>query len=189
MPDTDNPTNTNPVRAWLLAQARTWRVDHAPDLTAVHAWRSRVLATTGPVPMLGSWTWMALPDTDPRKVAATIPPAVAHLAENTPAATARRLQQELAAIDHVIDHIVVARVRAASWDLSGARDWRHTATGPSHTELARRRSLATCFHCKTQYAWTAACCPACGRGSTPEQIRAEATRSWTTPVTPNRRVA
>lgn len=158
-------------------------------MTAVSAWRDRVLTATGPAPVLGSRAWVALLDTDPRKVAAAVPPAVAYLTENTSAAIAQRLRQELAAIDHVIDHIVVARVRAASWDLCGARDWRHTATGPSHTELARRRSLATCFHCKTQYAWTAVCCPGCGRGSTPEQIRAEATRSWTTPVTPNRRVA
>lgn len=189
MSATPNPTQPSPVRAWLIAQAHAWRAEHAPDLTAVHAWHTRSLAATGPVPVLGSQTWVALPDTDPRKAAAAFGPALAHLTENTPAAVAVRLRAELAAIDHVIDHIVIARVRAASWDLSGAQDWRHTATGPNHAELVRRRSLAKCFHCKTEHPWTATHCPHCGRGWTPEQIHVEATRSWTTPATPNRRVA
>jgi hypothetical protein len=111
---------------------------------------------------------------------------VARLTENIPAAITQRLRQELAAIDHA----VVERIRAASWDLSGAQDWRHAAHCPSHAELVRRRSLATCFHCKTTYAWTADRCPACDRDdSAPDQIRAEATRSWTHPSTPDRSAA
>ncbi len=117
---------------------------------------------------------MALPDSDPRKLAAAIRPAVAYLTENTPAAIATRLRRELAAIDHA----VIERVRTASWDLSGAQDWRHAANCPSHAELVRRRSMTICGNCATRYAWTTLRCPGCGRTGTPEEIRAAATRSW-----------
>jgi hypothetical protein len=116
----------------------------------------------------------ALLDSDPRKLAAAIPPAVAYLTENTPAAIAARLRRELAAIDHA----VIERVRTASWDLAGAQDWRHAANSPSHVELVRRRSMTICGNCATLYMWTTLRCPGCGRTGTPEEIRAAATRAW-----------
>jgi len=157
-------------------------------MAAVSCWRARFLATiaaAGPVPALGSPAWVALPDTDPRKTAAAVGPAVAYLIDNTQAVIESRLRGELAAIDHA----VVARIRTASWDLSGAQDWRHAAHCPSHADLVRRRSQAVCVRCGAEHGFTDTHCPGCGRGGTPEQIRAEATASWTTPTVPHRRVA
>jgi ribosomal protein L40E len=146
-------------------------------MTTVHAWHTRVLHDLSPsaaVPRLGSPSWVALLDSDPLKLAAAIPPAVAYLTENTPAAITARLRRELATIDHA----VIQRIRTASWDLSGAQDWRHATNSPSHAELVRRRLLTICVNCATRYAWTATRCPDCGWGGTPEEIRAAATRSW-----------
>jgi hypothetical protein len=146
-------------------------------MTAVRAWHERILDDVSPsaaVPRLGSPSWVALLDSDPLKLAAAIPPAVAYLTENTPAAIAARLRRELADIDHA----VIERIRTASWDLAGAQDWRHTANSPSHAELVRRRSMTICGNCATRYARTVRRCPGCGRTGTPEEIRAAATRSW-----------
>jgi hypothetical protein len=181
IPPTIPATPTRPghdsARTWLLTRARAWRAEHAADMTAVRTWHEHILHDLSPsaaAPRLGSPSWMALPDSDPRKLAAAIPPAVAYLTENTPAAIAARLRRELAAIDHA----AIERIRTASWDLSGAQDWRHAANCPSHAELVRRRSVTICGNCATRYAWTALRCPGCGRTGTPEEIRAAATRSW-----------
>lgn len=177
IPTTPTRPGHDSARAWLLTRARAWRAEHAADLTAVRAWHERALHDLPPstaVPRLGSPSWVALPDSDPVKLAAAIPPAVAYLTENTPAAITARLRRELAAIDHA----VVERIRTASWDLSGAQNWRHAANSPSHAELVRRRSTTICSNCATRYAWTAHRCPRCRRTGTPEEIRATATRSW-----------
>lgn len=167
----------DPARTWLLNHARDWRAEHAADMTAVRDWHERILDDLPPsaaVPRLGSPSWVALLDSDPLKLAAAIPPAVAYLTENTPAAIASRLRRELAAIDHT----VIERIRTTSWDLAGAQDWRHAANSPSHAELVRRRLMTICGKCATRYAWTAPRCPGCGRTGTPEEIHAAATRPW-----------
>jgi hypothetical protein len=177
IPTTPTRPRHDPARTWLLTRARAWRAEHAADMTAVHAWHERILEDPSPsaaAPRLGSPSWVALLDRDPRKLTAAIPPAVAYLAENTPAAIAARLRRELADIDHA----VVERIRTASWDLSGAQNWRHAANSPSHAELVRRRFMTTCGNCATRYAWNAPRCPGCGRAGTPEEIRAAATHSW-----------
>ncbi len=175
------PTSTRPrhdsVHAWLLTRARAWRAENAADITAVHAWHKRILHDLPPsagVPRLGSPSWVALLDTDPLKLAATIPPAMAYLTENTPAAITARLRCELAAIDHA----VIERIRTASWDLAGAQDWRRAANSLSHAELVRRRLVTICGSCANRYAWTAPRCPGCGWAGAPEEIAAAATRSW-----------
>lgn len=180
-PPTIPTTRTRPVhdsaRTWLLTRAQAWRAENAADVTAVRAWHERILDDLSPsatVPRLGTPPWVALPDSDPLKLTAAIPPALAYLTENTPAAIAARLRRELADIDHA----VIERIRTASWDLSGVQDWRHAANCPSHAELVRRRSMTICGHCATRYERTALCCPGCGRTGTPEEIRAAAARSW-----------
>jgi hypothetical protein len=177
IPTTPSRPDHRPARTWLLTRARDWRAEHAADLTAVRAWHERVLHGLPPsaaVPRLGSPSWVALLDRDPRKIAAAIPSAVTYLSENTSAAIAARLRRELAAIDHA----VIERIRTASWDLAGAHDWRHAANSPSHAELVRRRSMTICSSCATCYAWTAPRCPSCDWTGTPEEIRAAATHSW-----------
>jgi hypothetical protein len=126
-----NPLDVGAVRAWLT--------DRAPAVPAVRAWTSRLLADFAPdgwVPALGTPAWCALNDTDPRKVAAALTPALARLVETTPAAVALRLRHELAAENRA----VVNRIKAASLDLSAAQDWTHAARRPSFAELERRRA-------------------------------------------------
>lgn len=176
IPTTPTRPGHDSARTWLLTRARAWRAEHVADMTAVRTWHERILhlLPSTPVPRLGSPSWMALLDSDPRKLAAAIPPAVAYLTENTPAAITARLRRELAAIDHA----VIERIRTASWDLSGAQNWRHAANSPSHAELIRRRFMTICSNCATRYAWTAHRCPACAWAGTPEEIRTVAIRSW-----------
>jgi hypothetical protein len=90
----------------------------------------------GPVPVLGTAAWVALPDTDPRKLAAAIAPALARLIENTPAAVALRLRRELLAEDRAVAN----RLKAASLALSTAQDWVAAARRPTYAELERRRA-------------------------------------------------
>lgn len=179
IPTTPTRPGHDSARTWLLTQARAWRAEHTADITAVRAaWHERILDDLSPsaaVPRLGSPSWVPLLDSDPLKLAAAIPPAVAYLTENTPTAITARLRRELAAIDHA----VIERIRTASWDLAGAQNWRHATNSPSHAELVRRRSTTICDNCATRYAWTAPRCPGCGRTGTPEEIRTAATRSWT----------
>src|SRR4051812_24023856 len=85
-----NPTDIAAVRRWLA--------EHTPDVDAVRAWAARVRArveSVSPVPELGSPEWAALADTDARKLAAALRPALAQLVERTPAAIAARLRAEL----------------------------------------------------------------------------------------------
>lgn len=123
-----DPTDVNAVRAWLAV--------HSPNVDAVRAWATGVLADLGPVPALGTAAWVALADTDPRKLAAALAPAVARLLENTPAAVAMRLRRELLAEDRA----VAERFKAASVALSTAQDWTRAARRPSFAELERRRA-------------------------------------------------
>lgn len=181
IPTTSARPDRSPARTWLLTRARDWRAEHAADITAVHSWQQRVLHDLPPnaaVPRLGSPSWVALLDSDPLKLAAAIPSAVAYLAENTPAAITARLRRELAAIDHA----VIERIRTASWDLAGTQDWRHATNSPSHAELVRRRLMTICSNCATRHAWTTHRCPVCGRTGTPEEIRAAAAHSWRYPL-------
>src|SRR4051794_16555287 len=95
-----NPTDVDAVRAWLAARlpdvpaVHMWLAD-LPDVAAVRMWSRRLLADVDSVPALGSPAWLSLSDQDPRKLAAAIPPAVAHLTAATPAAIADRLRHEL----------------------------------------------------------------------------------------------
>jgi hypothetical protein len=135
------PTDLTAVRR-CLAQG-------APNVGAVRAWTRRVLADHGgrgggadAVPALGSRAWCALPDGDPRKLAAAVRPALAQLEYWEPAAIADRLRTEL-------DEFATAWRRAcveASHDLSGAGRW---GVGPTHADLVRRRQLASTEPCGT----------------------------------------
>lgn len=130
-----DPTDVDAVRGWLA--------NRMPNVDAVRAWAGRLLAVLAPVPMLGSAEWLALAELDPRKIAAAVGPAVAHLAESTPAAVASRLRIEL-------DEFATAWRRAhreASADVSRARTDLGYGIGPSHAELARRRQLTTMAPC------------------------------------------
>jgi hypothetical protein len=162
-----------------LDAIRTWLAARAPDLDAVRAWADRVTgdaARIGELPAFGTAGWVALPDDDPRKLISAVAPAVARLQENSPAAVALRLRRELTALDRA----VVERIRAAAWDVCEAQDWSRAAARPSWHVLERRRSLTRCHRCTTSYPWTAGRCPGCGRTGSAEEIRAEATRPWTT---------
>lgn len=135
---------TTPHTSPLLAEARAWVTTHRADPAAVRAWAAGLLAQAwriGPPPPAGSPTWRALPDTDPRKLAAVVAAALAWLRESTPEAIAGRLAAELDAIDR--DRI--ERDKAVSADLSAANDW--GACGPTHAELQRRRTLTSHLPC------------------------------------------
>jgi uncharacterized protein DUF2742 len=131
------PTDLRAVRAWLAARQ--------PDLSAVRAWVLPLLAAAnryGPIPDLGGPAWRDLPNSDPRKLAALIRPALAWLAESTPAATAARLRREL----DDIDTVCLRRLRMASQDLSTGFD--SSTVGPSYAELVRRRNTFPCTNCR-----------------------------------------
>ncbi|WP_291412706.1 DUF2742 domain-containing protein [Actinophytocola sp.] len=135
MPDPADPVA---VRAWLD--------DHAPHIAAVRAWSVRLLApleSAGAVPELGTPAWVTLADTDPRKLAAALRPALAYLLDGTPAAVTDRLRTEL-------DAFATAWRRAhkeASAELSRYVADRGYSVGPSHAELDRRRQLTSTAPC------------------------------------------
>lgn len=131
------PTDLHAVRAWLAARQ--------PDITKVKAWALPLLAIAnrnGPIPDFGGPAWSALPDTDSRKLAALIRPALARLAESTPAAIAAELRRELDDIDTVF----LRRLRMASWDVSAGMG--PVRVGPTYAELARRRNTFPCTTCR-----------------------------------------
>jgi hypothetical protein len=136
-----DPTDVDAVRAWLA--------DRRPDVDAVRTWARRLLEDLAPVPALGSAEWVTLSDQDPRKLAAAIRPALAHLVDSTPDAIAARLRVELDAF--------ATAWRMAFSEASGeiSRAMAGLTTGPSHAELVRRRQLTT-----------AASCQACGTAVT-----------------------
>lgn len=171
----------------LLTSARAWLTANAPDVAAVQAWTARVLAEVdGPVPALGSLGWCALPDSDPRKLAAAVAPALTRLHENTPAAVALRLRRELRDVDRAVLH----RVGAASHAVAGAQDWRAAAWRPTWDTLERRRWTRPCPACRTPLSWRADRCGCGWREPTPDEIRARATASWShPPATTVRRAA
>ena len=109
------------------------------DLLAAQQWARPLLDRarhTGPTPPAGTAPWRALDDTDPRKLAALIRPALAWLHEATPEVIAERLRAELDQLDLLHDR----RSKAAALDLADAADWTAIATGPTHRELERRRA-------------------------------------------------
>lgn len=131
-----DPTNVDAVRAWLAKRR--------PDVDAVRAWAHQMLADLGPVPALGSAEWLALAEQDPRKLAAAVRPALAHLVDSTPDAIAARMRVEL-------DAFATAWRRAhkeASAAVSRARTDLGYGIGPSHVELVRRRQLTTTARCQ-----------------------------------------
>lgn len=70
----------------------------APNPGPTPDWSARLLERGGPdVPAYGSEAWAALPDTDPRKVAATVAAAEAWRRSTHPDVVADRLTLELAA--------------------------------------------------------------------------------------------
>ncbi|MFS8103715.1 DUF2742 domain-containing protein [Lentzea alba] len=73
------------VRAWCDALLR-------------RAWASMCPGES--MPLAGSTRWEALNDDDPRKLAAVLYAALAHLEESTPRAIASRFAHELAAAQH-----------------------------------------------------------------------------------------
>ncbi|TDQ04799.1 hypothetical protein [Labedaea rhizosphaerae] len=137
-----DPTDISSVRAWLNAR-------HA-NPAAVREWaRPLVVAATrhGPIPPLGGPEWRALPDCDPRKLAALIPMALARLDESTPAAIASRLRREL----DESDRLTVARLRQMSHDLSAAiadANRGRRSARPTYAELALRRNTFPCVTCR-----------------------------------------
>ncbi|MEV6714842.1 DUF2742 domain-containing protein [Lentzea sp. NPDC051208] len=114
------------VRAWcapLLSQA--WAAMRAGDS----------------MPMAGSTRWEALNDDDPRKLAAVLHAALAHLEESTPRFIAARLAHELAA-EHR-DEVATQKETAA--DLSAAMSSAGALNRylPFCTLAARRTTYAT----------------------------------------------
>lgn len=168
--DLPNPTDLTAIRYWLA--------EHAPDVDAVPSWTTRVLVrveSVTPVPELGSPPWTALADTDARKLAAALRPALAQLVDRTPAVVAARLRDEL-------------DDRATAWrrslaelhaDLAQGRHDLGYGVGPSHAELVRRRTTHPCGQCRHPLPNAATRCGECGwREPTPEQLRAHAHASW-----------
>lgn len=179
-----------PDASQSVSVARAWLAENAPDVSAVATWAERVHADAamgGPIPKLGTAAWCALPNSDPRKLAAALGPALARLWENTPAAVALRLRREL----RDVDRAVLARVRDASHDVASAQDWRAAAQRPTWDTVDRRRWTHPCRNCRSPLPWHADRCGCGWREPTPAEIRARATASWTHPpaATPRRAAA
>ncbi len=169
-PELPNPTD--------LAAIRRWLAEHTPDVTAVRTWAMRVLArveTVSPVPDLGSPAWAGLADTDARKLAAALPPALTQLAEQTPAAVAARLRTELD------DYATAWRRSLTDLHADVSRGWHDLAygIGPSHAELVRRRSNFPCGQCRRPLRIGITSCTECGwHEPTPAELRTRAHASW-----------
>ncbi len=134
------------------------------DPAAVRAWCEPLLkaawAAMRPgdsMPLAGSARWEALDNDDPRKLAAVLHAALAHLDESTPHAIAARFARELAAEHHdeqlVLKETAVAM--SAAMSSAGALNQRL----PFCTLAARRTTYAT-------------------PPLTADEIRRRASRSW-----------
>lgn len=130
-----NPTNVDAVRAWLADRRR--------DVDAVQAWARRLLADLPLVPALGSAEWLALAEQDPRKLAAAVRPALAHLVDSTPDVIAARMRIELDAFATAWRRVH----KEASAEMSRARTDLGYGIGPSYAELVRRRQLTSTAPC------------------------------------------
>lgn len=161
-----------------VAAVRRWLAEHTPDVDAVRTWATRVLArveSLSAVPELGSPAWAALADTDARKLAAALRPALAQLVERTPAAIATRLRAELD------DRATAWRHSLAELHADLSEGWHDHGygIGPSHAELARRRATYPCGRCRRPLRIGVTACGECGwREPTPAQLRARAYASW-----------
>jgi hypothetical protein len=96
-----------------------------------------------------------------RKLAALVITALADLHANTPTAIAERLRRELD--DHATS--IRAMFVNAHNDVSEVARARREAgytTGPSHADLVRRRACLHCPTCRTNLAYGASQCAACG---------------------------
>lgn len=143
----------------LAEHARQWLAIHRPDPDAVAAWATELLhraTAAGPIPVAGSAAWTALPDGDPRKPAAVVRTALAHLRESTPNAIAGRVAAELVASHREFRQ----REKDAAVDVSAAQDWGKVAGHLPFCVYAARR---------TTYAV---------EPLTAEQIRAQASIPW-----------
>lgn len=169
-PELPNPTD--------LAAIRRWLAEHMPDVTTVRTWAVRVLArveTVSPVPDLGSSAWAELADTDVRKLAAALPPALTQLAARTPAAVAARLRAELD------DHATAWRRSLTDLHVDVSRGWHDLGygVGPSHAELVRRRNSFPCGQCRRPLRIGITSCAECGwHEPTPAELRTRAYASW-----------
>lgn len=100
------------------------------DLAAVHAFHVRTIGLLPELSACGSPAWVALPDDDPRKLAALMRAGLCWITET--ALLPRTLADELAAAD--ID--VRARLKAMSVDVAGAMNWSAAAD-----RITRRREF------------------------------------------------
>jgi len=93
----------------------------------------------GSIPSPGSAEWRALPDTDPRKVAAVIEAAWAW-ADNAiradPATEMNAFLDALARFDDELDRLIEKRTALA---VARSQDW--SRIGPAWEELQRRRAI------------------------------------------------
>ena len=134
------------------------------DPVAVRAWCEPLLRKAwaamrlgDSMPMAGSTRWEALSDDYPRKLAAVLHAALAHLEESTPRAIAARFAHELAAEhrDELAAHKETATAVSAAMSSAGALN----QYMPFCTLAARRTTYAT-------------------PPRTPEEIRRHARASW-----------
>ncbi|GAB3349973.1 hypothetical protein [Modestobacter lapidis] len=91
-----------------------------------------ISAADGPIPDYGSPEWVALPDNDRRKVAATVLAAECWRAETDPEWRAWRLRTELEAGQGADDE-------PARWTPEIVAEVHRTANRPSYAELCDRR--------------------------------------------------
>ena len=161
-----------------VAAVRRWLAERTPDLDMVRTWAARVLArveSVSVVPDLGSPAWTALADTDARKLAAALRPALAQLVERTPSAIATRLRTELD------DHATTWRRSLAELhaDMSGAWHELGYGVGPSYAEIVRRRNTYPCGQCHRPLRIGITVCAECGWCElAPAQLRARAREAW-----------
>ncbi|MDQ1626408.1 MAG: hypothetical protein QOI54_152 [Actinomycetota bacterium] len=106
------------------------------DLTPWAEARIRQACQYGDLPRYGSRQWEALQPGDQRRWAAVIVAAEAWRDHCSPERVAGDLRQQMADEDAAL----YRRVREASWDVAGARDWAALAKSPTHAELVARRS-------------------------------------------------
>ena len=97
-----------------------------------------VEATAGPLPLYASGQWWALPPADPRRWASVVRAAACWRYDSRLDVIDARVQAELARVDA----LALERVRAASHDVAGARDWTAVASSPTHAELEHRRGAS-----------------------------------------------
>jgi hypothetical protein len=118
------------------------------DAHQLHAANRRIFASlrlllANQPPEYGSPAWQALPVDHPDRDRAVWQAAEAWRRYWRPDAIAERLRAEL----DLIDRITLDRFKAASADLSVAWDLSRYCTGPTQTELQRRRALVSRLPC------------------------------------------